>query len=1143
MADYAITNVARRVVYTGSAGVGPYSFTFPVLVNTDIAVYKNTTLLTLTTDYTVTISGTTGQGSITLVSAATGADRITIVGARSIERSTDFVTGGDFFANTLNTELDSETIFIQQIAETAERSLKAPVTDPTSIDMTLPVNTTRANKFLSFSSTGNPQTLDAVGTYKGNWAASVAYVLQDIVKDTSNSNVYICITAHTSSGSQPISSNADVAKWSLVVDAAAAATSATNAASSASAASTSATNAAASASTASTQASNASTSASTASTQASNASTSASNAASSASAASGSASTASTQASNASTSATAAAASASAASSSATSASGSASTATTQASNASTSATAAAASASAASGSASTASTQATNAASSASAASTSASNAASAQTAAESARDATLAAYDSFDDRYLGAKASAPSLDNDGNALAAGSLYFDTVAQSMQLYTGTIWTAAYISGSGYLAAANNLSELSNTTTARTNLGLGTTDSPQFTAVNIGNASDTTVTRASAGVIAVEGSNVLLASNIGSSVQAYDAELAAIAGLTSAADKGIQFTGAGTAATYDLTTAGKALLDDADASAQRTTLGLGTVATESTVPVAKGGTGLTTLTANNVLLGNGTSSPSFVAPGTAGNVLSSNGTTWTSVAPASGARSGASTISLTAATPNVTLTSSSDQFQLVAADAPNRSITLPDMTTCTKGTGFFYFYNTSPYAIPILDTNGVAREFLYPSTTGSPIQAVSLNIEDISTAAGKWHLHNPIVAANILTATSFTSFGGAVGSLGLVVFAPISGTTWIAAYKSAATTVSAVLVTIDVSTGVLTFGSPVAVATNANIYGLRIGVNGSDRGIIGITTYVGGFSTPAAPQIVGFALVSGSLYVSSPTNLIRVSGGGYQIADAAPVYVADNCFYVAGGTTGTGSSGVPIAWGIYGYRVDVSGTTVSLTAATGNSSAQTGTYASGSVVVYHAVTSANTFVMDNNTSPYLPKYASYNTSTNTITVGARTTVTTPITPGDIGSFTEPVGLASSTYDPVFPSSGQIIEPNYGYIFTVSNAGTASVSAGTPYTSTTTKPFSASLYTASSQYNPKGAIFKVSASQVLNYNTVNSRLSNFDPTASTLNVNYGSTLTSAGAAYTGLAYIDSTHVLVWNGSTSYNVQTVAQPFVG
>lgn len=65
---------------------------------------------------------------------------------------------------------------------------------------------------------------------------------------------------------------------------------------------------------------------------------------------------------------------------------------------------------------------------------------------------------------------------------------------------------------------------------------------------------------------------------IGTNVQAYSANLNAISGLTSAADKGIQYTGSGTAGMFDLTAAGKALIDDADAAAQRTTLGLGTMA-------------------------------------------------------------------------------------------------------------------------------------------------------------------------------------------------------------------------------------------------------------------------------------------------------------------------------------------------------------------------------------------------------------------------------------------------------------------------------------------------------------------------------------------------------------------------------------
>ena len=100
-------------------------------------------------------------------------------------------------------------------------------------------------------------------------------------------------------------------------------------------------------------------------------------------------------------------------------------------------------------------------------------------------------------------------------------------------------------------------------------------------------ASKTVILDASGNIVAANGSNLtaLNASNLASGTvpnARLDAELQALAGLTSAADKGIQFTGSGTASTYDLTTAGKALLDDADAAAQRTTLGLGTASVAAT---------------------------------------------------------------------------------------------------------------------------------------------------------------------------------------------------------------------------------------------------------------------------------------------------------------------------------------------------------------------------------------------------------------------------------------------------------------------------------------------------------------------------------------------------------------------------------
>jgi hypothetical protein len=402
MADYAISNVPRRVVYAPS-GVGPYAFTFEILAASDIAVYRGSTLLTLTTNYTVTINAN-GTGSVTLVTTA-GTSNITIVGAKNIQRTTDFTTGGDFFANTLNDELDAQTIFIQQVAETAERGLKAPVIDPTDINMTLPSRTARASKYLAFDASGNPvagenaveittvagvaDDIAALGPISDDITA-VAGVAGDISSVATIADD-IAAVADVAADIEVVSQN--IEEILLVT------------------------------------------------------------------------------------------------------------------------------------GNADDAAQSASEASASASAAATSETNALAAQTAAESARDSTLAAFDSFDDRYLGTKTSNPTLDNDGNALTAGALYFNSVDGVMKVYTGSVWTAAYVSGDGVLLIANNLSDLNSASSARTNLGLGTAATQNSTAFlqpsnNLSDVSNTTTARSNLGLV------------IGTNVQAYDAQLADVAGLT-----------------------------------------------------------------------------------------------------------------------------------------------------------------------------------------------------------------------------------------------------------------------------------------------------------------------------------------------------------------------------------------------------------------------------------------------------------------------------------------------------------------------------------------------------------------------------------------------------------------------------------
>lgn len=287
-----ISNVPRRVVYAAS-GTGPYAFTFEILANTDIAVYKDDTLLTLTTDYTVTIASN-GTGSITLTASPTGATQIAIVGNRTIKRTTDFVTGGDFFANTINDELDQQTIFAQQNAEGLARALQAPQTDPTSINMTLPRKADRANKYLAFDNDGNPKPGDTAID-----VASVAAIADEIA-------AVAAIAADVTTAADNL---ADIQAAPGAAD------------------------------------------------------------------------------------------------------------------DAQTAATAAAASETAAAGYASAASSSATSAANSAAAA---------------------AASLDSFDDRYLGSKSSDPTVDNDGNALVTGALYYRTTSPvGMKVYDGSGWLAA----------------------------------------------------------------------------------------------------------------------------------------------------------------------------------------------------------------------------------------------------------------------------------------------------------------------------------------------------------------------------------------------------------------------------------------------------------------------------------------------------------------------------------------------------------------------------------------------------------------------------------------------------------------------------------------------------------------------------
>jgi hypothetical protein len=323
---------------SGNGSTTAFNYTFKITDQDDIDVIIRSadgteTTKTITTHYTVGGVGNANGGTVTFTSGNIPTATETVVLRRDTPKTqgVDLIENDPLPANTLEDAYDKLTSITQELQEEVDRSLKLSRTNTiTSTEFTQSA-TDRANKLVSFDSAGELTVAQELGSFEGNWAASRTYAVRDLVKDTSTNNIFYCNTAHTSSGSQPLTSNTDNAKWDLIVDAASATTSATAAA----------------------------------------------------------------------TSATAAASSATAAASSATASASSASTATTKASEAATSA------------------------------------------TAAEAAKTAAELAADNFDDVYLGAKSSLPSVDNDGDALTAGDLVFLTTDNQLYVYNGSSWQVA----------------------------------------------------------------------------------------------------------------------------------------------------------------------------------------------------------------------------------------------------------------------------------------------------------------------------------------------------------------------------------------------------------------------------------------------------------------------------------------------------------------------------------------------------------------------------------------------------------------------------------------------------------------------------------------------------------------------------